>query len=351
MLDFLKKIRISIWWNHISPPIIASIYYTIWYSDGYYSSLWISLVLFLISLCCIAGFGYFLNDITDVETDRLAGKANSAARLSKYCRLLIAGGMLLFGLIPWMWLPRGFFTFGFLLLLIFLVLVYSAHPFRFKENGSLGLLCDIHYGHILPVFIAVNTFSILLEIEWSNTAFVFIVLYTVFFFKGLRNILLHQIEDEPSDFESGSHTYTVVSGIKKTKRLVNAALITESILLIILLFILELWLLIVWGVFLAVNLLLVISWGTFKLPRKVRIEKFWFLLNDFYEEWLPFVLILMVVLKHNYLWWFLPVHFLLFHRGILNVALDFKNTWKWLYLISRRFYFNNLQKKLHRFLF
>lgn len=338
MWDFFKKLRIQLWWNHIVPPIIATIYYVVWKSDVFIPSFWLYLLLFIISLTGFAAFGYFLNDISDIETDRLAGKHNSAATLNSTVRIFICGGLILIGSIPWIWLPNALATTGLLILLIISLVIYSFRPFRLKEHGFPGLICDIHYGHILPVFITLNTFGILCGIKWSDGFLSGLVLYILLFAKGFRNILCHQAEDEHGDVASGTTTFTTLYGIQKTARFINITLAIEFALMILLFVIHVPLLLMILAIFSLINTFLIISWGTFKLPVKERFTKLWYVLNDFYEEWLPLFLVILVVAKHILLWWLIPLHLLFFSRGIINIGRDFWNTLKWLSIIIKRYF-------------
>ncbi|HOG06012.1 MAG TPA: UbiA family prenyltransferase [Bacteroidales bacterium] len=341
MRDFFKKLRIGLWWNHIVPPIIATIYFVVWQSNLLNPSFWLYLLFFITSVTGFAAFGYFLNDISDIETDRLAGKPNSAFRLSRTSMLFIGGGLFFIGSIPWIWLPNSLSTTGLLVLLILCLIFYSFRPFRLKERGLPGLICDIHYGHILPVFIALNVFGILYGVKWSVGFLSGLLLYLLLFAKGFRNILCHQLEDEQDDITSGIKTFATLYGMKKTARIINYTLAIESVLLILLFVIYVPILMIVLSIFSFVNLLLIISWGTFKLPVKERFTKLRFFLNDIYEEWLPLFLVILVVIKHTMLWWLLPLHLIFFNRGICNIGMDFLKIFKWFSLIIRRFYFEH----------
>jgi 4-hydroxybenzoate polyprenyltransferase len=336
---FLKKLRIQLWWNHIIPPIIASIYFVIWYADFYEPILWLNILLFISFLFGCAGFGYFINDVFDIEVDYLAGKSNSASGIGMIAMLTIGCGLLFIGLVPWIWLPHGIFSIGLVSLLIMCLVIYSVPPMRFKERGFLGLICDVHYGHIFPVFIAVNTFGVIYAVQWPSGFFHGTLLYFLLFTKGLRNILCHQVADIHNDRIAGIDTFTTSLGIQKISSHINLVLAIEFILLILLLTSHSAILLLSFVIFILVNTILVISWDTFKLKVDERFTKLWFILNDFYEEWLPFFLLMMVVVKYPRLWWLLPLHVLLFRQSIVNMILDISDMIKWFYLMARKYIF------------
>jgi 4-hydroxybenzoate polyprenyltransferase len=165
------------------------------------------------------------------------------------------------------------------------------------------------------------------------------LLYFLLFTKGLRNILCHQVADIHNDRIAGIDTFTTSLGIQKISSHINLVLAIEFILLILLLTSHSAILLLSFVIFILVNTILVISWDTFKLKVDERFTKLWFILNDFYEEWLPFFLLMMVVVKYPRLWWLLPLHVLLFRQSIVNMILDISDMIKWFYLMARKYIF------------
>ncbi|MGB3863057.1 MAG: UbiA family prenyltransferase [Candidatus Aminicenantaceae bacterium] len=174
-----------------------------------------SLYLFAAVLC--KGLSAILiNDLTDREIDRRAGKERWITRIPA-----LAGTM-----IPVFLLASGFFAliraggdmpvFASFTVSALLGIFYSLKPVRFKDHGIWGILAYSLSAAILNVIIPWTLFrpaSLLLPL-----------LFTVVFGDKLIQILFHQIADFDSDSEEKVKSFAVAAGRGKTDRILRFVL-------------------------------------------------------------------------------------------------------------------------------
>lgn len=325
-------LRFSLWWQHIVPPVLAVAYLACAVGALPPGELVASLPFFLLSVVGIAGFGYFLNDVCDIAGDRAAGKTNAAAGRTPAGRAGILIFLLALGLAPWSLLPRNAVNLVLVAVLIGTLTLYSVRPFRLKERGLAGALADTLYGHILPVAIALFTFfpdASLALVRVSSRrgpeGTIGLVIALGLACKGLRNIVLHQIEDRWNDRRAGTRTFVLVRGPLRALAWINRVLLPLELGCLICVLV---WLAPaapVWVGFIAFLAFTVLKFSAWKFPfipkRQLRF-KFLFFLNDFYEEWLSPTVLVILVARHAELWPLLPLHFVLFPKGLAKLPRD-----------------------------
>lgn len=334
-------LRFSLWWQHIVPPVLAGAYVATATGVLPPGELLARLPPFLVSIVGIAGFGYFLNDACDITADRAAGKPNAAAARGPLTRAGILLGLLVVGLAPWSLLPRNPVNLFLLALQVGALTLYSTRPFRLKERGLAGVLADTLYGHLLPVAIALFTFfpEPLGSLGPARATappvppgapgpivvlLVFVIL--VLACKGLRNILLHQIDDRENDRRAGIRTFVLAAGPVRALALIDRLLLPLEFGALVAVLVLLAPAAPVWvgfAAFLAFTALMFSAWKFPYLPRRQLRFKFLYFLNDFYEEWLPPTALAIAVARHAELWPLLPLHFALFPRGLAKLPRQF----------------------------
>jgi 1,4-dihydroxy-2-naphthoate octaprenyltransferase len=174
------------------------------------------------SAIALAAYGYLVNDASDVEPDRRAGKANAMARFPVPARLGVIGVFALLGALPWFWIrlePPALLA----LAGIYLVpLVYSAPPVRLKER-LLGPVADAANAFVLPALFTAALFAPLGRSTGPAPLMVVgAVLWAAGF--GLRAIFLHQIADVDNDRASGTTTVVVRIGPERAVRVMRTVL-------------------------------------------------------------------------------------------------------------------------------
>jgi 4-hydroxybenzoate polyprenyltransferase len=290
-------------------------------------------VLFFISLVSIAAFGYLLNDLCDVEADTKSGKPNHLAVFDLAKRIVIVGIALITGITAWielnrypdLYLPlKSLTNFLFGAQIIALVL-YSVKPFRLKERAEWGVLVDAFYGHLNPVLITICVFGFsgILHL-WG--ALVIIFLFLVCLVKGVRNILLHQVEDRKKDIDAGQNTAVTKYGPWRVINFINRFLFpTEAILLVLLTLIICMHIppcfISLLG-FAFISYLKFSGWKIGYADRRLIEFKFTYFMNDYYEAWLPvFLLMFLCVYRHEFVF-LLILHLALFPSFISKMRKD-----------------------------
>ena len=282
--------RLTQWRKHLLPPMLSVIYLTA-LSPKFDLFIWIEQpCLFFVSMFCTAAFGYWVNDLFDIKIDKAANKKNFLSEKSITFKIW---GLIFFsvvGIISWVLLNSSFeATLLFILFYVFLIL-YSIPPFRFKNNPILGPISDIHYGHVLPVFVPLILFY--KDLIYLFPAFL-VSLYFLCFMKGSRNILLHQLVDRKGDSKSGIKTFPLKFKSVFTLNLINRIILPIELILIlcILIYFWPRTNIITYG-FVGYTIFYFLNFSAWKLPfipyRQLKF-KFLFVLNDFYELWLPYL--------------------------------------------------------------
>lgn len=317
-------VRFYTWWNFILPPILAFIYLFLLLLNIHWAEALIIAGLFLSWMIGAASFGYFINDLCDVTVDALAGKKNETDQLSILSKIVIVTLSLGIALTPWVFLSGSIFVFGLVIFHLILLVIYSAPPFRLKNNLYLGMICDILYSILIPLLIVMVTFS---EIHENTPSLILsgTILFWAFL-KGFRNILLHQLDDKKNDARAGHYTFVHKIGPLKALNCINlfilpSELMVFSFLCVYLSFLID-YFFIGFCIFLIFTFLKFSLWKIFTIrPRQFRL-KFLYFLNDFYEEWLPLTALIFLALHKVEFLILLALHMLLFPQKIIKLFKD-----------------------------
>lgn len=297
----LKIFRTNIWWNVVVPQVLGWIYFC-WLCNGInifqdiYPSFFIfGIGAFFISLISISAFGYLFNDWCDAKSDLVAGKKNLLSTLNPAWQFVIVIIPLLIGC--FFWLPTSKIATVLFALQIISLIIYSAPPFRLKNRGLLGVLSDAFYGHINPVFITLFAFNFF-DNNFSVNAILFLVALTMAVsLKGIRNILLHQLDDRKKDRKAGIQTFVVKNGALFTLNFINNLIPFElffTFALVVPISIFSPPFFLSFLFFVLLTYLKFSGWKLSYLPKRQLRFKFLYFLNDYYEGWIPvFFLILL----------------------------------------------------------
>ncbi len=293
------------------------------------------LMLFFPALVCIATFGYLFNDLCDIDSDALAGKPNSLSRFTTFTRVVVVAVPLLAGVVAWFILnwqaeiiiqPMLIANVLFVAQLLALIM-YSAKPFRLKDRAGWGVVFDAFYGHLNPVLITFLVFNrYMVRGGWY---YLFMgLLVTVCFIKGIRNILLHQVEDRKKDSNSKINTIVLKYGPWRVISFINRFLFPAEVFFLLCLTVvmsLRVPPCIIPLIFFAiVSYLKMSGWKLGYADRRLVEFKFTYFMNDYYENWLPvFLLIILSVYAHQFVF-LLILHLILFPMFIIKLVKDFK---------------------------
>ncbi|RYU79426.1 UbiA family prenyltransferase [Hymenobacter persicinus] len=302
--------RVQAWWSYKFSPVLATFYATVCYLGAPVWPLVPKLLLLLAALVVGATYVSVINDWTDQEDDRLAGKHNRVAGKSKalpatilvFC--LVAGlGM---GYYFWQWSPTS--TWLYLGAWVAFSL-YSLPPFRFKKRGLVGVLADASGSHFFPQMLTVSLAS-----AWVGHALPGLWYGAVGAWAlacGLRNILMHQLDDAQADEEAGVNTWVRICGPRLAQRLGQMVIFPVEVLGFAGLLVLsrQVWPVALLGVYLALEGFKWRLWGNRAMILEPQARM---LLNNYYEVFYPLAFLLVLSFRHPVDSLVLGLHVLLF---------------------------------------
>jgi 4-hydroxybenzoate polyprenyltransferase len=202
------RVRAGEWWEHKLAPILGTGYATAYVLHQGMVGVAPDLLLALLALACGAAYVSLLNDLTDLEADRLSGKHNRAEGRSTGRTVLAVAVCVAAG---WVTALLAWRDDGTVLLLYggawVAFTLYSAAPVRLKGRGLAGVLADGAGSHFFPhLFVTAVVFAhadaaghtlwVVLVAVWATAL-------------GLRGALIHQLRDIPADRAAGTATFAV----------------------------------------------------------------------------------------------------------------------------------------------
>jgi 1,4-dihydroxy-2-naphthoate octaprenyltransferase len=319
-----RPFRAEDWWMSKASSIMGLVYvYTLWFKIPFLTFIPLS-ALSIVTISGFASFGYWMNDYFDQDKDRLAGKKNFLLGKPTSLKVILALIPILLIALPWIYLPRNSAILALIAIELMLFLLYSCPPIRLKERGLVGIVVDAAYAHGVPAILAAATFALASTFEIPYPLFGLIFLWQIIC--GIRNILIHQIEDKESDILTRTETYTTsietATGIKTIKVLI----LIEATCAIVLFSLLTLtyypfiYCLIVLMVLLCFGIFRYFGSDSDLLPH-LSIRYF---PNAIYEKWLPVVCLILLTRTNYWFAIFLILHILVFDLGYYkNTAWHF----------------------------
>ncbi len=327
--------RISCWWHYKAAPLMAFIYAKAYISNISPLDLVPYAFVFFGAVIGIASLGHFLNDLADIDEDKLSSKENFTAGLSVKQRFLSFIFLLIISILPWLYLKTNTFIIVLLVLQLVLYVLYSFKPFRLKNRHIMGILADTLYGHIIPALVVLAVFSYygVYQQVYSVSNLFSIILIIWLFCKGSRNIILHQLDDRKKDRIAGIKTFVVKFGNGFSLNLINRLILPLELFVFMSLvyYACDIFkdFYIPFAAFLVFTFFKFSLWKIFVLPPRQMRFKFLFFLNDFYEDWLPVIMLAYLIKFDFYYIFYLIVHLLLFPKTILNLVKDIRSMSKW----------------------
>lgn len=326
-----ELIKSERWWDDKTTPVLAFAYLMLALSEPLapVEQTLPALLAFMAAFIGVAGYGHVINDLCDIEADRIAGKHNPMDGRSKGQIALIMLVLVLASGLPWLWLPRNMWNMTWLGLQIVLLTLYAVPPARLKVRFIGGPLADALYAYTVPALITCGTWSELSGpgefrpwllaaiVPWSLCA-------------GLRGILYHQYLDVENDRKSGIETFASRYGGEETLAFINRwvlptevmsfAALTAAIASEMPLYTPGMALFIVWRMFQLKYLWRVPMAPPWQLPPEGRITLYGYqFLGEFYTGWFPvFILVDLVFRDPAYLVLF-AMHLTLFKTGVVQL--------------------------------
>jgi 4-hydroxybenzoate polyprenyltransferase len=325
-------VRSGQWWDHKIPPLVAAAALTtVPGSDLDGVALVVDLCLFLVAAVGVAAFGHVVNDLADLRSDALAGKANQMQPLTATVRTGVLAVTIAAGLVPWVWLPRTSAVLGLLAVEVGLLVVYSVPPVRLKDRSTLGALADALYAYVVPILLTIAVFS---EVAgtgrppWAILAMV--AAWSLLM--GLRGIVWHQVADLANDRRAGVRTVATKIGAERASRLLGALVVAELVAAVTTLVAVAVGAEAPWVGFFAVGYLLyrmaqmALLWSE---PVRLSVLRHasgrirflgFVLLNEFVEKWLPLAALVGLAVHDPVLWAVVAAHVALFENAAVEVV-------------------------------
>lgn len=314
--DLYQYSRAKYWFKSFIPMILGLCYIWILFLDISLDwNLFFILSMFFISILGIASLGYLINDYFDINYDKIGGKKNNLADLKQSEILLLFIITIAIAFIPWVWIPLNNTIIILLIVEVLLFILYSSPVLRLKEVWYLSGIVDALYAYvIIPILITSSLFSLISEDRISVLVLLFASLS--FFIIGLRNILLHQLNDVAADKAVGVLTLPLRLGEVISERIIYTLLVIEMSF-----YILTLLLFCLFSNSLSILFLLAyICYALNKVRNKDSRRRSIFsesFPNLFYQKIIPIITLLILIFS-NYYWIFIfIIHIVLF--------IDFKS--------------------------
>ncbi|MBX7170218.1 MAG: UbiA family prenyltransferase [Pyrinomonadaceae bacterium] len=332
-------LRISEWWESKFAPLFGNIYATCLLLQIPFINLFLYFAFLLTALLPGAVFVSVINDLTDLEEDKIAGKTNRLEGKSK----LFAGSLiaicLAFGILISFFLSK--ITLALYLCAWFVFACYSVPPIRLKKRGIWGVFADTLGANVFP-----QLFAISLLFDWVNREIDFrwfglIGVWSFLF--GLRGIISHQLTDRKNDQIASVQTFVQNYKNSSIKQIFNWLIFPlEFCVLLFLLYSLNNW----WGLgFLAVYViwltLIYFVWEV-KFGAVIESTKKRILMNEYYFIFYPLSLLLKGLTIFPNTWVVIILHSVFFSLSLLRFVSDLVRLfldWKKIWLIIREFLF------------
>ena len=170
----------------------------------------------LVSVLCNGLSAILINDLSDKEIDRQAGKERWITHIPSPAGMMIPVFLLAASFYFLIRAGGDMPVFASFTVSIFLGIFYSLKPIRFKDRGIWGIMAYSLSAAILNVIVPWTLFR--------PTSLLLLLLFFVVFGDKLIQILFHQIADFDSDSEEKVKSFAVIAGVRKTDRILRSVL-------------------------------------------------------------------------------------------------------------------------------
>lgn len=325
LVNIFKQLRVHRTWTYKGPLLLAGPYCVLALTAAPAATAMLAVLGSMLTIVGIAGLAYLINDLSDRESDRAAGKPNCTEGARPGSIAFAALVLLLAALLPWFTvLPFGL-AFGLLLgLELALFVLYAVPPFRFKERGLLGPVTDAGYAYVLPALLASLTFARIGGVEPGEIDVLLLALVVWQFPLGLRNVILHQLDDEANDSISNTRTWVRKLGPARATAAMTRFIVPLEIggflVFCSAIFGVAPGVLLMYPVFLGLTLLVITRSWRQPLPTTLQ-QSLILYLSDYYDEWLPVILLVtLVAIDLRYLP-LLILHLVVFRKNVARTAI------------------------------
>lgn len=213
----LQLVRWDDWYDSKLPLLAATAYFLSMNNPLPWPESGLRVALTIAFSALFLGYGYAVNDFSDIKADRLAGKSRVIADIPLTKAVFFLAILALLGicaLVPYYGDPKVVVA---VLACYLLGTAYSLAPIRLKERGLGGLLGSAIAQRSMPVLV--------MGAVWGSTDIALLGWVLLGFVVGVRYILIHQYQDLDADRRSGVTTYAAENPhtVARSVRLVLAA--------------------------------------------------------------------------------------------------------------------------------
>ena len=219
--SLFKLIRSREWWLYKIAPLLSIACAETLFLQLLPTQATLTALTALLSIASVAAYGYLLNDICDIESDRKANKPNAAANLQSWQRLLLGLVFVSSGFALPLLTHLGALPIALLCANYLVPTLYSAPPLRLKERGIWGILSDAAGAHLIPTLFVAAAFLSHAPDPPRNVLIFTGLAAAHAFFVGLRGILLHQLWDRENDAKSNTTTFVSQRDPETVRRWIN----------------------------------------------------------------------------------------------------------------------------------
>jgi hypothetical protein len=265
-----------------------------------------------------AGIAYSFNDSSDSYKDLIAKKGNAFTGRDALNYKLTTSLFFVLALLPWLVLPLDLISVLLITTEIALFYVYSFSPFRLKERGVYGLVCDALYAHVIPATLATYTFLLAVGLPLDQYILLFLGIITWQFISGFRNIISHQIVDLDNDKVSKTNTWALTVGLQKSIIILKVSITLEVLAFLgflVILFNFNNYTILCYFIY---TIGALFAFAKAKHDNKTKIFTNIFL-DDFYIKYLPIIVLLHITTIPTVVTGVLLIHILLFPNFIKNL--------------------------------
>ncbi|WP_336515880.1 UbiA family prenyltransferase [Pollutibacter soli] len=321
-MNIRSALRAGEWWEYKLVPILTVGYMTALKAGNNLlpTSLWIVFVFF--SLIVGASYVSLINDITDIEEDRAAGKKNRMAAMKPAVRLVFPAMMVLSGV------GFGYFYSAHLLsVLLYLASwivfsCYSIPPVRLKTRGIWGVFADGTASQFFPSLLMVSFISFKTGQPVNFMWFCAVGGWS--FALGLRGILWHQFHDLQNDKKIGINTFAVRTNESTIRLLGRLLIMIELVSLFLMLYYFNAMLPLI-----ALALYLINIAVTYRLRRITQViikpsgfEEYRIFMSEFYIVFLPLSVLIDAGIQYPGNWIILAIHLILFPANLYKTIAN-----------------------------
>lgn len=315
-MNVVKTIRANDWWEHKIPTILAIAYGTFFLEQQQPADRPGLLLAIFAILVSGAAFVSILNDFTDLESDRLAGKKNRLAAQSPRARKLILWASILPCLITIFCLVPDWLSVLLYLGAVLSYVTYSSEPFRYKNRRFAGIITDSTGSQMFPALLAVSVICYASQ-DQNWLWFGAVALWS--FSYGVRGILWHQLSDKKNDVRSGIRTFATSTSPALQKQASLFVFVLEAISLLAILYLLHnaivTWTFIGYGITLTIRAIVFKS-AVVIAESPAGNSKYHLIFTEFYQLFLPLSILVAMAVIYTPNWIVVAIHVLLFHEKL-----------------------------------